>query len=57
MTRAPDRLADYNAKRDFDRTEEPRGRIAAAGGSARRFIVQKHAASRLLSDFSAYGTK
>ncbi|QYX56792.1 DNA ligase D [Roseovarius sp. SCSIO 43702] len=51
MSRAPDRLADYNAKRDFDRTAEPRGRIAAAGGRTRRFIVQKHAASRLHFDF------
>ncbi|MFW8594921.1 DNA ligase D [Cribrihabitans neustonicus] len=51
MTRAADSLSEYNAKRDFSRTDEPEGRIAAAGGETRRFIVQKHAARRLHYDF------
>ncbi len=45
----PDPLARYRAKRDFDRTQEPRGhRSALASGS---FVVQKHAATRLHFDF------
>ena len=38
-------LATYNAKRDFTRTSEPRGEIAPEPGH--RFVVQKHAATRL----------
>lgn len=51
MTRAPDRLADYNRKRDFDRTAEPRGEAAAPRDSGLSFVVQKHDASRLHYDF------
>jgi bifunctional non-homologous end joining protein LigD len=42
-------LTDYNRKRDFDRTPEPKGRPAqaAAGGG---FVVQKHSARRLHYD-------
>jgi bifunctional non-homologous end joining protein LigD len=43
-------LADYRAKRDFDRTPEPIGRRSPAGGSL-RFFIQKHAASHLHYDF------
>ncbi|PVA11415.1 DNA ligase D [Pelagivirga sediminicola] len=43
-------MADYNAKRDFSRTGEPRGEVGK-GRSRRRFLVQKHAASRLHYDF------
>jgi bifunctional non-homologous end joining protein LigD len=42
-------LASYNAKRDFNRTSEPAGKIAKKGGNS--FIVQKHAATRLHWDF------
>jgi bifunctional non-homologous end joining protein LigD len=42
-------LAPYNAKRDFARTREPRGVVAAKGGNS--FVVQKHAATRLHWDF------
>ncbi len=50
MARTPDPLADYNHKRDFSRTAEPAGkRIIGQGGN--RFIVQKHAATRLHWDF------
>lgn len=50
MAHAPDRLADYNRKRDFSRTKEPRGQ-AGEPQTRRRFVVQKHAASRLHYDF------
>jgi len=45
-TRAEDLLAEYNRKRDFDRTAEPRGE-AGAGAGGDRFLVQKHDATRL----------
>lgn len=43
-------LADYNRKRDFARTAEPRGK-AASSASGNRFVVQKHEATRLHWDF------
>jgi bifunctional non-homologous end joining protein LigD len=43
-------LQRYNAKRHFDRTPEPRGRVARSKGQL-RFVVQKHAASTLHYDF------
>ena len=46
-----DKLAAYKAKRDFSRTAEPSGAAAAPGSNRLRFIVQKHAASRLHYDF------
>jgi bifunctional non-homologous end joining protein LigD len=42
-------LAEYNAKRDFAKTAEPAGQIAK--GTGRKFIVQKHDATRLHWDF------
>ncbi|HYW06953.1 MAG TPA: non-homologous end-joining DNA ligase [Longimicrobium sp.] len=42
-------LRDYERKRDFRVTAEPRGTVA--GGSERLFVVQKHAASHLHYDF------
>jgi DNA ligase D-like protein (predicted 3'-phosphoesterase) len=58
---SPDRLERYHAKRNFDRTPEPRGgRVAkeGKGGGRRRrrrrrpiFVVQKHAARSLHYDF------
>ena len=41
-------LQPYHAKRKFDATPEPRGKRARAKGS--RFVIQKHAASRLHYD-------
>ncbi len=41
-----DPLAAYNAKRDFGLTPEPAGEIAPSA-DGNRFIVQKHAATRL----------
>lgn len=46
---AADPLAEYNRKRDFAKTAEPAGKIAKGKGN--RFIVQKHAATRLHWDF------
>src|SRR5437899_7832290 len=43
-------LQDYKRKRDFKNTVEPRGeRRKKASGN--RFVIQKHAASRLHYDF------
>ena len=45
-------LEKYRAKRRFERTPEPRGGERPRGGSrALRFVVQKHAATRLHYDF------
>ena len=41
-------LETYRKKRKFDVTPEPRGRKGPAGGS--RYVIQKHAASRLHYD-------
>ena len=45
------KLANYRAKRDVSNTREPSGDRRVAAGQALRFIVQKHAASRLHYDF------
>jgi bifunctional non-homologous end joining protein LigD len=42
-------LATYNRKRDFKKTSEPKGQAETARGN--RFVIQKHAASRLHYDF------
>jgi bifunctional non-homologous end joining protein LigD len=51
-----DTLAAYRAKREFSRTAEPRRQAprkhrAAASAGSRRFVVQKHDATRLHFDF------
>ena len=43
-------LEKYNEKRDFTKTEEPKGVKKTSDGKL-RFVVQKHAASRLHYDF------
>ena len=48
MGRALD-IATYNAKRDFKKTAEPKGKKGRAKGDS--FVVQKHEASRLHWDF------
>ncbi len=50
MAKTPDRLAEYNARRDFSRTDEPQGKAAAGQADALRFAVQKHDATRLHYD-------
>jgi bifunctional non-homologous end joining protein LigD len=47
----PKKLAAYRAKRDFAKTREPRGAAKVAGGKRLRFVIQKHAATRLHYDF------
>ena len=44
-------LAEYNRKRRFDVTPEPRGGRKPGGGPRRAFVVQKHRASALHYDF------
>ncbi len=45
-----DKLANYRAKRDFSRTAEPSGEAASEPAVKRRFVIQKHAATRLHYD-------
>lgn len=44
------RLSLYNKKRDFGVTSEPPGRIGAKAGKKLRFVIQRHAATRLHFD-------
>jgi DNA ligase D-like protein (predicted 3'-phosphoesterase) len=48
-TRVPLDIETYNRKRDFTKTNEPRGRKLKGKGDS--FVVQKHEASRLHWDF------
>ncbi len=43
-------LDKYNKKRDFEKTKEPKG-VTKPSKGALKFVVQKHAASRLHYDF------
>jgi bifunctional non-homologous end joining protein LigD len=43
-------LARYRKKRDFKKTDEPRGAVRPQGKSALRFVIQKHDASHLHYD-------
>src|SRR6186713_1769150 len=47
---ANDKLTTYKAKRDFKQTQEPRGREGVKPSKRRRFVIQKHAATRLHYD-------
>jgi bifunctional non-homologous end joining protein LigD len=49
--RSPKTLANYRAKRDFSKTAEPSGKAAIARAPQRRFVIQKHDATRLHYDF------
>ncbi|MEO5611399.1 MAG: DNA ligase D [Sphingomicrobium sp.] len=49
MAKRPLDIATYNAKRDFKKTAEPKGRKLKGKGNS--FVVQKHDASRLHWDF------
>ncbi|HET9355604.1 MAG TPA: DNA ligase D [Sphingomicrobium sp.] len=52
MARKPGLDIDtYNAKRDFKKTGEPKGRKLKSKGTGDSFVVQKHDASRLHWDF------
>src|SRR3979490_201499 len=43
-------LSIYRKKRDFEQTAEPSGEVAVAPSKRRRFVIQKHDASRLHYD-------
>jgi bifunctional non-homologous end joining protein LigD len=45
------KLDRYRAMRDFSKTAEPAGAEATAPSNRRRFVIQKHAATRLHYDF------
>jgi bifunctional non-homologous end joining protein LigD len=45
------KLSRYRAKRDFSKTAEPEGAEKTKPSNRLRFVVQKHAASRLHYDF------
>ncbi|MFG1463897.1 DNA ligase D [Xanthobacter sp. DSM 24535] len=44
-------LSSYRAKRDFQKTTEPSGAETIAPAETRRFVIQKHDATRLHYDF------
>jgi bifunctional non-homologous end joining protein LigD len=43
-------LSTYRKKRDFEKTAEPSGKVKVAPSKERRFVIQKHDASRLHYD-------
>ncbi|WP_457581267.1 DNA ligase D [Ensifer canadensis] len=44
-------LSEYNRRRDFSKTREPEGKTTIAHKGQKRFLVQKHDATRLHYDF------
>ena len=50
-TTADASLARYRSMRDFEKTAEPSGEAAVKPSKRLRFVIQKHAASRLHFDF------
>jgi bifunctional non-homologous end joining protein LigD len=48
---ATKKLAKYRAKRDFKKTAEPSGKQQVAKAEHRRYVIQKHDATRLHYDF------
>jgi bifunctional non-homologous end joining protein LigD len=47
---AKDKLTTYKAKRDFQKTREPSGQDFVKPSNRRRFVIQKHDATRLHYD-------
>ena len=47
---ASSNLSTYRKKRDFEKTTEPSGEVKVAPSKARRFVIQKHDATRLHYD-------
>jgi bifunctional non-homologous end joining protein LigD len=45
------KLSTYRNKRDFEKTPEPSGKTKVAPSKQRRFVIQKHDATRLHYDF------
>jgi bifunctional non-homologous end joining protein LigD len=50
LTVALRKLSTYRKKRDFDKTAEPSGETPVKSSKRRRFVIQKHAATRLHYD-------
>ena len=50
MIESSNQLSRYREKRDFEKTAEPSGVAAVKASNRRRFVIQKHAASRLHYD-------
>lgn len=46
-----EKLAKYRQMRDFEKTAEPSGRTPVQASNRLRFVIQKHAATRLHYDF------
>lgn len=46
----PKSLSTYRKKRDFEKTAEPSGDVKVASSKQRRFVIQKHDATRLHYD-------
>ncbi|NRP69861.1 hypothetical protein ILFOPFJJ_00735 [Ensifer psoraleae] len=51
MAARNEQLSEYNRRRDFSRTREPKGTVVRAHPGKKRFLVQKHDATRLHYDF------
>lgn len=47
---ASDKLSTYKQKRDFQKTQEPSGKAKLKASNRRRFVIQKHDATRLHYD-------
>src|SRR5882672_12571640 len=47
---APKKLSTYRKKRDFEKTDEPSGDVKVTPSKRPRFVIQKHAATRLHYD-------
>ncbi len=47
---ASDKLSTYRQKRDFQKTQEPSGQATLKTSNRRRFVIQKHDATRLHYD-------
>ena len=47
---ASDKLSTYKRKRDFQKTQEPSGQATPRASNRRRFVIQKHDATRLHYD-------
>jgi len=45
-----DNLSTYRGKRDFKKTAEPSGETKVSASNRRRFVIQKHDATRLHYD-------
>jgi DNA ligase D-like protein (predicted 3'-phosphoesterase) len=45
-----DNLSKYRAKRDFQKTNQPSGQAQVKPSNRRRFVIQKHDATRLHYD-------